>query len=122
MLAKSEILGHFWVTFWHKFGPCCSFLIKKEGTKKRSKKQGPKSHASHATFMQAVRVLDLQVPNNKMDHGRWKMEFGIWQMAQVIEAGRWKWMPGSAIMQRQDNGNLALGPNTPLRARGTVAD
>ena len=57
-----------------------------------------------------------------MDHGRWKMEYGIWQMAQGIEAGRWKWMPGSAIMQRQDNGNLTLGPNTPLRARGTVAE
>ena len=67
-------------------------------------------------------MLGVQVPNNKMDHGRWMMEYGIWQMAPGAEAGRWKWMPGSAIMQRQDNGNLALGPNTPLRARGTVAD
>ena len=82
MLAKSDILGHFLITFWYHFGPRCSFLVQKGGIKKRSKKQGPKSHAGRASFTQVVRLSGVQVPiTARTSHWYWWPAAGSQQPA-----------------------------------------
>ena len=62
MSAKSEILDHFWITFWYHFDTCWRLWLQKRSLKKRSNKMCKTSHAGNYGEFRVMQVSPLQSP------------------------------------------------------------